>query len=95
MRGAVLLAILFLWPVALTPPCPRQVERAAPEHTFPEVTEAISSSISSISPATSHADLGGGVCSQACSWSWKALRCSAGCKVRAHWPGLQGSCTPM
>ena len=35
------------------------------------------------------------VCSQACSWSWKALRCSAGCKIRMHWPGLQGSCTPM
>ena len=35
------------------------------------------------------------VCSQVCSWSWKALRCSAGCKTRMHWPGLQGSCTPM
>ena len=35
------------------------------------------------------------VCSQVCSWSWKALRCSAGCRPRMHWPGLQGSCTPM
>jgi len=30
-----------------------------------------------------------------CSWGWKALRCSAGCKVRMHWPGLQASCTPI
>ena len=40
-------------------------------------------------------ELVGEVCSQVCSWSWKALRCSAGCKTRMHWPGLQGSCTPM
>eukprot|EP00964_Phaeocystis_antarctica_P116081 scaffold80056_cov63-Phaeocystis_antarctica.AAC.1 len=33
------------------------------------------------------------VCSQVCSWSWKAFRCSAGCRIRVHLPMLQGSCT--
>ena len=40
-------------------------------------------------------ELGSITCSEVCSWSWKALRCSAGCKIRMHWPGLQGSCTPI
>ena len=30
-----------------------------------------------------------------CTWHWNAFRCSTGCKIHMHLPGLQESCEPM
>ena len=92
--GAVLLVVFILWLLGMS----GSEEQPVPE---PVALEYISNS-SYICSATCHSYNCSATChehhllgNEFCLWRWKAFRCSTGCKLRMHWPGLQRACTPM